>query len=101
MNKQTFLLILLGITFSSCGVFSRYHNGQHRYFNQALTKEEKAKIYATGTIVKQWVGTNNLGDSLIGNLLVEPIWPKGYEFIEQGTWKHNYAVTRNGRKNEL
>ena len=87
------LTILVLLTLNSCGLFSKYDYGQHMYFNHSLTKKEKEDIETIGTITKRWIGYNNLGDSLIGDILVKR--ENHYEFIEIGDWKEKSMLTRN------
>ena len=63
------------------------------YFKHSLTKKEKEDIETIGTITKHWIGYNNLGDSLIGDIIVKR--ENHYEFIEIGDWKEKSMLTRN------
>ena len=79
-------------------LISRYEYGQHRYFKNSLTENEKKQIDDKGTITKRWTGYNNLGDSLIGDILVKRNTP--YEFIELETGEKS-MLTRNDKESGL
>lgn len=87
--------MILLLALSSCGLLSKYDYGQHTYFKHSLTEEEKKAIENNGTIIKRWVGTNNLNDSLTGNILVRN--GKPYEFIEVGDWHEKSQLTGNSK----
>jgi len=89
------LTIILALILNSCGLLSKYEYGQHRYFKNSLTEKEKKDIESNGTIIKRWAGYNNLGDSLIGDILVKRNTP--YEFIEIGDWREKSMLTRNDK----
>lgn len=89
------LTIIFVLTLNSCALLSKYEYGQHRYFKNSLTDNERKEIANKGTIVKRWTGSNNLGDSLIGDILVKRNTP--YEFIEVGDWREKSTLTRNDK----
>jgi hypothetical protein len=89
------LIIIFLLTLNSCALLSKYEYGQHRYFKNSLTEKEKNEIENNGTITKRWIGYNNLGDSLVGDILVKRNNP--YEFIEIGDWRAKSMLTRNDK----
>lgn len=93
MKKLTIIFL---VTLNSCGLLSKYEYGQHMYFKNSLTANEKKEIDKKGSIIKRWIGSNNLGDSLIGNILIKKNNP--YEFIEIGDWKEKSMLTRNNNE---
>jgi hypothetical protein len=89
------LTIIFLLTLNSCPLLSKYNYGQHRYFKNSLTDNEKKEIASKGTITKRWIGYNSLGDSLIGDILVKRNTP--YEFIEIGDWREKSMLSRNDK----
>ncbi len=83
---------------SSCALFDKYDLNQHSAYHRSLTIVEREEINSKGRIVKQWKGTNSLGDYEEGDLLIINSTNNTYKFIQIGHWESSHNLTR-GNKN--
>ncbi|RDC65585.1 hypothetical protein AHMF7616_04215 [Adhaeribacter pallidiroseus] len=64
------------------------------WYHNSLSKAEKDSIYEYGKIIKEWQGTNNLGDYTKGKILIRKLdVANKFDFVEIGSWEERHSAS--------
>lgn len=102
MRNFTITFIIIAIK-ASCGLVSKYPNGQHSIYAKMLTQSDKAEINQKGEITKDIELGNPGDDSLLKGTLriMKTNDPDLFNFIQIGQWIDHGRLGNSGKVHNL
>lgn len=91
---KTLLYFSILVSLSGCAGLNGFKYNQHMWYHQSLSEVEKDNIKDQGYIIREWHGTNNLGDYTRGKILIRKLDKANkFDFVEIGSWEERHSAS--------
>jgi len=101
--KKNLLIIWTGVIITSCGLVSKYQNGQHSVYAKMLTQTDKEQINENGEITKDIELGNPVDNGLLKGTLriMKTENEEVFNFIEVGQWIEHGRYGNSGQLHNI